>query len=301
MEQSNEISQFLDLLVDAILIVDQHSNIVFANKSCAKLFGYKRDVLLTLKLNNLIQPNATNHHGENVTNFVLNQSQARAMMSRNAMPCRNANGEGFDAKISIANIMFNGVKCGIATLHDYSRVQELIDDLKDEVNTDALTGLFNKRYLANILGNKPLNVLDSRCLGVAYLDLNGFKLINDTYGHDIGDHLLIALAARLKEQLRSSDLCFRVGGDEFLILFSINDHHNYKQEAKGIVSKLHKLISTPVLIDKIDNDISVGVSIGIGIYPHDGQELSTLIDKADKAMYLAKKEKISYAFVSSLN
>lgn len=63
MEQSNEISQFLDLLVDAILIVDQHSNIVFANKSCAKLFGYKRDVLLTLKLNNLIQPNATNHHG----------------------------------------------------------------------------------------------------------------------------------------------------------------------------------------------------------------------------------------------
>lgn len=139
MEQSDEISQFLDFLVDAILIVDQHSNIVFANKSCARLFGYERDVLLTLRLNDLMQPDVVNHHDAKVSNFVLNQSQARAMMSRSIMPCRNASGDGFNARISIANIVFNGMQCGIATLHDYSRVQELIDELKDEANTDALT------------------------------------------------------------------------------------------------------------------------------------------------------------------
>ncbi|MEK2122040.1 sensor domain-containing diguanylate cyclase [Vibrio parahaemolyticus] len=301
MEQSDEISQFLDFLVDAILIVDQYSNIVFANKSCARLFGYERDVLLTLRLNDLMQPNVVNHHDAKVSNFVLNQSQARAMMSRSIMPCRNASGDGFNARISIANIVFNGMQCGIATLHDYSRVQELIDELKEEANTDALTGLFNKRHLESVLENQSLSVLDSGCLGVAYLDLNGFKLINDTFGHDIGDQLLVEISTRLKGKLRSSDICFRVGGDELLILFNINDHKNYEQEAKGIANKLHELISEPVSVDKVDGDIAVGVSIGIGIYPHDDRELSALIEKTDKAMYVAKKKQLPYVLTSTLS
>ncbi|GAD89780.1 hypothetical protein VHA01S_027_00360 [Vibrio halioticoli NBRC 102217] len=301
MEQSDEISQFLDFLADAILIVDQHSNIVFANKSCARLFGYEREVLLTLKPNDLMLPDATNHHDAKVSHFVLNQSQARAMMSRSIMPCRNANGDGFNARISIANIVFNGKRCGIATLQDYSRVQQLIDELKDEANTDALTGLFNKRHLDNVLTNQSLRVLDSGCLGVAYLDLNGFKLINDTYGHDIGDQLLLEISKRLTGRLRSSDICFRVGGDEFLILFNINDHNNYEKEGKGIATKLHQLISEPVSIDKVDADLTVGVSIGIGIYPHDDRELSALIEKTDRAMYLAKKQQLPYVFTSTLS
>lgn len=300
MEQLDEISQFLDFLVDAILIVDQHSNIVFANKSCARLFGYERDVLLTLRLNDLMQPDVIKHHDAKVSNFVLNQSQARAMMSRSIMPCRNASGDGFNARISIASIVFNGMQCGIATLHDYSRVQELIEELKNEANSDALTGLFNKRHLESVLKNQSLSVLDSGCLGVAYLDLNGFKLINDTFGHDIGDQLLVELSTRLKRQLRSNDICFRVGGDEFLILFNINDHKNYEQEAKGIANKLHELISEPVSTDKVNGDIAVGVSIGIGIYPHDDCELSVLIDKTDRAMYVAKKQKLPYVLISTL-
>lgn len=301
MEQSDEISQFLNFLVDAILIVDQHSNIVFANKSCARLFGYEREVLLTLRLSDLMQPDVVSHHDVKVSNFVLNQSQARAMMSRSIMPCRNASGGGFNARISIANIVFNGMQCGIATLHDYSRVQELIDELKDEANTDALTGLFNKRHLESVLENQSLSVLDSGCLGVAYLDLNGFKLINDTFGHDIGDQLLVEISARLKGELRSSDICFRVGGDEFLVLFDINDHQNYEYEAKGIANKLHELISAPVSVDNSNADITVGVSIGIGIYPHDDRELSVLIDKTDRAMYVAKKQKLPYVFTSTLS
>ncbi|GAD78640.1 sensor domain-containing diguanylate cyclase [Vibrio ezurae] len=300
MEQSDEISRFLDFLADAILIVDQHSNIVFANKSCARLFGYEREVLLTLKPKDLMLQDATKHHDAKVSHFVVNQSQARTMMSRSIMPCRNANGEGFNARISIANIVFNGMKCGIATLQDYSRVQDLIDELKDEANTDALTGLFNKRHLDSVLTNQSLKILDSACLGVAYLDLNGFKLINDTFGHDVGDQLLVELSTRLKGQLRSSDICFRVGGDEFLILFSINDPMNYEKEAKGIATKLHQLISKPVLIDKVDSELMVGVSIGIGIYPQDERELSVLIEKADRAMYLAKKEKLPYVLTSTL-
>lgn len=301
MQQSNEISQFLDFLVDAILIVDQQSNIVFANKSCSTLFGYPRDEFATLTLLDLMKPNMVKAHESKVSTFISNKSQARAMMSRSIMPCINANGEGFNARISIANIIFEGKPCAIATIQDYSTVQELIDDLKNEASTDPLTNLFNKRHLENVMERQYLAVHDSGCLGVAYMDLNGFKQINDTYGHDAGDQLLVEVANRLSEQLRSSDICFRLGGDEFLVLFTVNDHQDYIEEARGIGKKLNTLISAPITIDNLDHQVSVGVSVGVGILPHDEKELSALIEKTDKAMYHAKVTQSPYVLVSELH
>ncbi|MDB1125198.1 sensor domain-containing diguanylate cyclase [Vibrio algarum] len=298
MEQTDEISRFLDFLVDAILIVDEHSNIVFVNNSCVKLFGYEKEKLLSLKLIDLMKPNAVKQHDVKVNNFILNKSQARAMMSRSIMPCMHSSGEGFHARISIANIEFNGAPCGIATIQDYSTVQELIDDLRNEATTDPLTNLFNKRHLETILEKQSLTILDSGCLGIAYLDLNGFKAINDTFGHDVGDQLLIEVANRLTQQLRSSDICFRLGGDEFLVLFTINDHQGYEMEAQGLAHKLHDLITMPVNVEKLAREITVGVSIGIGILPHDGKELELVIELADKAMYQSKLDKVPYVRVS---
>jgi diguanylate cyclase (GGDEF)-like protein/PAS domain S-box-containing protein len=300
MQQTDEIARFLDFLVDAILIVDEKSNIVFANTSCTKLFGYEKEQLLSLALTQLMSSNSVKKHEQKVSNFILNQSHARAMMSRSIMPCLNAQGEHFNARISIANIVYNGKPCGIATIQDYSTVQELIDELKNEASTDPLTGLFNKRHLENVIDKQYLSLHDSGCLGVAYLDLNGFKAINDTHGHDVGDQLLIEVSRRLTEQLRSSDICFRLGGDEFLVLFNINDHKNYREEAIGFGLKLHSLISSPISTDKLEQSLNVGVSIGVGILPHDDKELSTVIEKADKAMYQSKIQKQPYYMVSDL-
>lgn len=300
MEQANEIARFLDFLVDAILIVDGQSKIVFVNQSCCKLFGYQKEQLLSFTLNDLMKQNIVKDHDMKVHNFIDNQSHARAMMSRGIMPCINASGEGFNARISIANIMFNGAPCGIATIQDYSTVQALIDELKNEASTDSLTSLFNKRHLENVLQKQYLAINDSGCLGVAYLDLNGFKAINDTFGHDIGDHLLVELSNRLTAQLRSSDICFRIGGDEFLVLFNIGDNQDYFTEAKGMANKLQELICEPVMSTKLGHEINVGVSIGIGVLPHDDKELSVVVEKADKAMYESKVQKRPYVFVSEL-
>ncbi|RKF12805.1 diguanylate cyclase [Alginatibacterium sediminis] len=300
MQQSDEISRFLDFLVDAILIVDKQSNILFANRSCAKLFGYQKKELMSLGLDDLMKTDVVKGHEHKVSSFISNQSQARAMMSRSIMPCLNANGEGFNARISIANITYKQQDCGIATIQDYSTVQELIDNLKNEASTDALTNLFNRRHLENVIEKQYLAIQDSGCLGVAYIDLNGFKPINDTHGHDIGDLLLVEIATRLRQQLRSSDICFRVGGDEFLVLFNINDHQNYEHEAAGIAKKLQQLISSPVKVEKLKQDISVGASIGIAILPHDDKELASVIDKADKAMYHSKTNNVPFTLVSSL-
>ncbi|WP_375753711.1 diguanylate cyclase [Vibrio sp. HN007] len=298
MGKINEIATFLNFLIDATLITDPDSNIIFANESCAKLFGYSTDEMTEMTIEQLMLSKSVKHHRHKVSHFINNKSQAKMMMSRGVMPCVDANGRRFSAKISIANIIFDNKPCAIATIHDYSSVQNLITELKSEASTDALTGLFNKRHLESLTGKEYVAINGSTYLGVANLDLNGFKAINDTYGHDIGDLLLVELSRRFKAQFRNSDLCFRLGGDEFLILFAINDPANLEYELKGFGNKIQSVITNPIYIDKIDKEVQVGVSIGIGSLPKDDDNLISLIEKTDKAMYQSKSQKLSYAIVA---
>jgi diguanylate cyclase (GGDEF)-like protein/PAS domain S-box-containing protein len=297
MTQTNEISQFLDFLADAILIIDEHSNIVFVNNSCTKLFGYQREHFLTLTIDDLMKPDMVSNHGEKVSGFIRNQSQAREMMSRNIMPCIDAEGELFGARISIASIIFNDKPCGIATIQDYSTVQNLIKGLSKEASTDALTGLYNRRYLDQLLESDYFEQPNRGDIGIAFLDLNGFKAINDTFGHEVGDELLTVISRRLINRLRPDDLCFRMGGDEFLVVFRINKPSKDHAEAKQISRKIHELVTSPILIKKIEQEVTVGVSIGTGILDHDQVDLMSIVEKADLAMYQAKKKKQTYAFV----
>ncbi|QLE84720.1 sensor domain-containing diguanylate cyclase [Shewanella sp. Scap07] len=296
----DDISKFLDFLADAIVIVNRQSQVEFANRSCERLFGYGQGEMLGLSITDLMTPEKVQGHQNKVATFIDNQSHSRPMMSRNIMPCINAKGEGFNARISISNIEFHGQACGIATIQDYSTVQELINELRSEASTDPLTGLFNKRHLENVMSKPYLGIYDSGCLGVAYIDLNGFKLINDNLGHDVGDSLLVALSERLLVQSRSDDVCFRLGGDEFLVLFKINHHQHYQQEANGIGRKLHQLLTQEVQIEDQQQPIRVGASIGIGIVPHDDKDLARVIALADNAMYLSKTERQPYVLVEAL-
>ncbi len=287
-------------MVDAILLVDQHSQIAFANESCCQLFGYDIDSMSQLNLEQLMPESVMGSHHKHVSHFILNQLSGKSMMPRDTLPCVKKNGESFTAKISLANVKIDGIPYAMATIYDFTSVQDLINELKTIAVTDPLTHLFNKRHLNLILDKQPARLLNSNCAGVAYLDLNDFKQINDTLGHDIGDRVLNEIGKRLTKGLRNNDLCFRVGGDEFLILFAISDSTHYQQEMVGIAQKLYRLISEPIHIEKLGGSISPAVSIGVGSYPHDGQTLPELIEKTDKAMYRSKNEKRPYIFVSEL-
>lgn len=288
--QSNEITQFLEFLGDAILIVNEDSQIVFANTSCAKLFGYEKSVLLTRTLTDLIKTGAAYAHEAKVRHFIQDVPRARDMMSRGVIPCVKANGEDFSARISIANLTFKGKKCGIATIQDYSTVKDLIDTLRKDARTDAVTNLFNKRHLEHLIAQPTKLMHESGLLGVAYLDLDGFKIINDQYGHAVGDALLVEISKRLTGKVRSRDICFRIGGDEFLVLFRIDNVEHYQTEACGCAGKLHDLITAPIHIETVEHPISVGVSIGIAVLPHDGDDLTAVIKQADAAMYHSKTQ-----------
>ena len=157
---------------------------------------------------------------------------------------------------------------------------------------DPLTGLpnrvlFNDRLEHGLAQAKRHNWT----LAVMFMDLNGFKGINDTYGHDIGDSVLRAISQRLKENTRVDDTVCRHGGDEFLyVLMEVRDEGDITLITQNIL----KVIQEPCDVGGFE--LILSASIGISIFPKDGTTADSLIKKADKAMYVAKNKKSGYAF-----
>lgn len=124
-------------------------------------------------------------------------------------------------------------------------------------------------------------------LAVMFIDLNRFKLINDTYGHAVGDRVLQTVAQRLREQVRTEDTLCRYGGDEFLYLL-VNPRS--AENIRLIAGKVSDCISQPLIVD--DLALTVEPSIGIAVYPDDGETGAELVANADAAMYRAKKQRL---------
>jgi diguanylate cyclase (GGDEF)-like protein len=156
-------------------------------------------------------------------------------------------------------------------------------------NHDPLTGLPNRRLFDDRLerGMKRFyRKTDHLSLGILVLDLDNFKLVNDTYGHHIGDKVLETIAKRLLHRLRQNDTVARVGGDEFIIILEgIMEISIGELVAKSIL----EIINHPIVVE--DASIVVSGSIGISYYPNHGTDIDILLKKADLAMYQAKKSK----------
>lgn len=149
---------------------------------------------------------------------------------------------------------------------------------------DNVTKLPNRRLLMIELENHIKNAKrNENKVAVLFMDLDGFKAVNDTYGHDIGDELLLHCANTFASLVRESDTVARIGGDEFMILLG-NMQHN--QEAVKVASKIIEVISNPINI--VGKSIEIGVSIGISIYPEHATEEEPLIKAADEMMYKSK-------------
>jgi diguanylate cyclase (GGDEF)-like protein len=146
-----------------------------------------------------------------------------------------------------------------------------------------LTGLPNRTLLADRF-SQACSRTQRRDItfSTMFLDLNGFKKVNDTYGHEVGDQLLKTLGGMLKECIRDEDTLSRISGDEFVILLEDTSYEN----AEGIAQKIQAKLMQPVLIQGIE--LNIGISLGIAVYPDDGTEMSELLRKADARMYEAK-------------
>jgi diguanylate cyclase (GGDEF)-like protein len=151
--------------------------------------------------------------------------------------------------------------------------------------TDPLTGLANRRLLAERLSMAIVHARrNTSTMAVVYLDLDGFKQINNTLGHGAGDVLLKMVAARLTTTVREEDTVARLGGDEFVIMLW---HISSPDDALTVVLKVIQAVTQPYVLD--DQTVRVTTSAGVGIYPLHGEDADTLMKSADQAMYEAKR------------
>jgi len=178
--------------------------------------------------------------------------------------------------------------------------KKIAAELEFLANHDALTGLPSLRLCKDRLDHSLAEARRNRqTSAVMFLDLDGFKAVNDSYGHELGDLVLKVTADRIKTEIRETDTVARIGGDEFVIILSSLPKIEIAQR---IATSLIEQISQAILIGQ--NEVSVSASIGIAIYPEDGTTSEELIRTADKAMYLVKhsgKSNFGFARPAALN
>lgn len=175
------------------------------------------------------------------------------------------------------------------------KLEQRHQQFKHQAYHDHLTKLPNRLFF-NIELERLIDEAenDNRLMALLFLDLDGFKPVNDHYGHDVGDELLKIVAHRLQHNIRDNDIAARIAGDEFTVLLN---HLSRAEDAGTTAEKLVNLISEPYHIN--EHKISISVSIGIGLFPLDCKEPSKLMSCADKAMYRAKEGgKNSYCYYS---
>ncbi|WP_139045970.1 sensor domain-containing diguanylate cyclase [Vibrio cidicii] len=299
---SIDFEKYLDNFFDAILIIDSASRIVFSNLSSQRLFLYSEIEFNSLSIGDLSEDCLPISHREMVNEFINSNSYGRDMYKpshpdiiSDVILCKRSDGSSFHTKICISRMEINGKKYGVAHIKDYSSICSEFISLREELIRDDLTGLYNTRILDGF-SEKTKNKFDS--IAIAYCDICKFKEINDTYGHDVGDYILREFSIRLKEVLGIRDMAVRIGGDEFVIIYSISrDIKDRKSYITDCVKKISKIMETPFIINK--KPIFLSVSIGVVLGCNNYRNINEIIKEADTAMYESKKDKLTFKFISN--
>lgn len=200
---------------------------------------------------------------------------------------RRKDGGHFAALLNITAVRdeTGRVRHYVALFSDITASKEHQSQLERIAHYDALTGVPNRVLLADRLQQAITRTRrDDRLMALVYLDLDGFKEVNDTHGHETGDELLIAISQRLNDTLRAGDTLARLGGDEFVAVLT---DLSSMEECERVLERLLRAAASPLQIKGIPLQLSA--SLGVTLYPHDGSDADTLLRHADQAMYQAKQ------------
>lgn len=280
-ESEERLFSFLNRTSDLIHSHAPDGSFIYANDAWLRTMGYRRDDLAFLTVDDVVHPQSLQHFRDEFQR-VLAGGDSR--ICENVYLARSGDGVTVEGNLSCT---FKGSEpvavWGIGRdIGERKRAQE---ELYHRAHHDPLTGLPNRLLFLDRL--RQLRAVTQRMgqrMALLYLDLDRFKWVNDTFGHDTGDRLLKVVASRLSSCVRETDTVSRIGGDEFVIVLGqLRDPSGAEVVARKILAALEP----PCLVDR--HALQAGVSIGIAIYPDDTGDLDELMRKADAAMYCAKE------------
>jgi diguanylate cyclase (GGDEF)-like protein/PAS domain S-box-containing protein len=257
-------------------VADHTGRYVEVNRAACRMSGYTEEELLELSIPDFLAPDFLSM---GMASFEKLKTEGHSGVD---LMVRRKNGETFWINLVSTTIEHDRV---LAFCQDITKRKQAEEEIQQMAYHDSLTGLPNRKLFSDRMGVALAQARrDQKGVAVIMLDLDNFKDVNDTLGHDVGDRLLIAAADRLGAALRKSDTVARFGGDEFaLILPDLKGTEDVDRVARKIVDGFRK----PFLIDT--HQLIVTTSIGIAVYPQDGATAVILLKNADIAMYQVKR------------
>ena len=311
-------SALSETVSDPILQINESFHIIFANSAVERVFGYTAEELRKKEFSSLFPPSVHNRYDDLFKKyFVIDDVHRQASRLGNTIEVlgQNKAGEIVPLEISFGNSKsVQGERLVTCIVRDISQRKKTERKLKYLAYHDKLTNLGNRDLFYITLDQFLTHVkrYQETIGAVLFLDLDGFKKVNDTLGHNVGDTLLCTCARRLGGCLRESDHVyrfsaeldsssgshedlFRFGGDEFVILLT---HLEKPTDAAVVAQKIIDTIGRSYHVEGVDpaTKINIGVSVGIALIPHNGLDAMQLIKHADMAMYKAKERGNRYMF-----
>ena len=267
---------------EGITITDARGSIIEVNDTFSRVTGYTREEAIGQNPR-LLQ---SGRHGADFYSQMWEELNGKGHWSGEVWN-RRKNGELYAELLTISAVRNAAGKTQnyVALFTDITPMKDQQRQLERIAHFDALTSLPNRVLLADRLSQGlAQSQRRENGLAVAFLDLDGFKAVNDTHGHDVGDHLLVALAQRMKAALREGDTLARIGGDEFVaVLVDLEE----PAACEPVLQRLLQAAAEPVAVG--DAVLQVSASVGVTLYPQDGSDADLLMRHADQAMYQAKQ------------
>ena len=269
----------LDHIGEAVYLVDEQARICHINKAACNMLGYSHEELLAIKIYEL----DPNYYPENW------QNHWKELMQKGTITLETLHksklGELIPIEVNANAIQHEGQVFNFALVRNITERKLFEEKMYHQASYDFLTGLPNRRLLLDRLKEEIIKARRSQSnVSLLFIDLDHFKEVNDTLGHDQGDLLLIQAAQRIQLCIRESDVIGRMGGDEFVVILTGLTEPEYLGR---VVQNIIDAMSMPF---SLDSNISyISASIGIANYPSDVDNMASLISAADQAMYVAKE------------
>lgn len=274
-----------EMLGEGVLVFDPHGRLVYANNAAGRILGMSRDQLLA------------RHVRDRRWRFVHEDGSPwppaghpaaetlQTGRTHRAVVIGVPGAHGAITWISLSSRTAPDAQsrpCGvIATFTDISERRTILEQLRHQAHHDQLTDLANRRLFHKELDRAIARAQCQACaVALVYMDLNGFKRINDTLGHRAGDEVLRTLAARLRRAIREEEMISRYGGDEFVALLSML--HSPRREVAAFLDRMRQTLAEPIRLEA--GAVHIGASLGASVYPHDGSTAEQLLHHADAAM-----------------
>lgn len=280
-EKQSLITRIFDSMVEGVFILDAQRRFVYTNQSLLSMLDYQDSTLNGRNSSIILSPR------ENFRNYVRIWSALKKRGRwEGAISLRTRNGSERNDWVNLTAVRNNGRPVNVVGLlleeTERKRHEEMLYFM---AHHDPLTGLPNRTFFTDQLRRSLDRAKRSgHRVAVFFIDLDGFKGINDSIGHTAGDDALKIVARRLKESLRRTDVIGRFGGDEFVVF--IDDLKDYESALK-VADKILQLLNTELQLR--EQKFRIGASIGISLYPLDGDSVDLLIQLADAAMYSVKR------------